>query len=143
MRSIAWRTSASEAKPTSVRSRRPPRSTHTGPGPLTMTSSTAGSRKQRLERPEPERALGDARDEVVAGARVEQGGLAVDERADPRVEVDAAVGRLGDQALAQRGGEVVEGGGAGIGVHGSTRPGRRRFAPGTTEGRDLAVPPLV
>ena len=99
--------------------------------------------EQGLERPEPERALGHTRDELVARAGVQQCRLAVDERADARVQVGAVGRGLGDQPLAQRGGEVVEGGGAGIGVHALTRGASRGFAPGTTEGRDLVVPPLT
>ena len=76
--------------------------------------------EQRLERPEPERALGDPGDERVARPLVEHRRLAVHERADPRLRVieGCRVGRLREHALAQRRREAVEGGGVvGLGGH--------------------------
>ena len=96
---------------TSVGASRPPRSTHTGAVPQTISSSTDGIAQQRLERPEPDRALGDARGERRARAGVEHAGLALDERADPRGRVVAVARVAGavDEALAERAGERVEG----------------------------------
>ena len=71
-----------------------------------MTSSTAGSRKQRLERPEPERPLGDPADELGPRARVEHRRLAIHERADAVGQLTLA--GIEQQALAQVGGELVE-----------------------------------
>ena len=96
---------------TPVGSIRPPRSTHTWPGPLTITSSTDGSPSSGSSGPSPnERSAMRA---ASAGARVvvEQAGLAVDERADALVQVAVAAvaAGLGEQPVAQRAGEARRG----------------------------------
>jgi hypothetical protein len=75
--------------------------------------------QERLERPEPEGALGDQRDEMRAGRLVEQAGLAVDGVAYAAVQIGVGAGRrLGQQAGAQVVGQPVEHGGLGVLVHG-------------------------
>ena len=90
----------------------------------------AGVGEQRLERPEPERALGDPRRQPRAGIVVEQTGLAVDELADALVQVAAGVaGGLAEQPVAQRDRQLVERGVAIGVVHALYRRGGRKFAP--------------
>ena len=116
---------AREARPRCARAARRARPTPAAV-PETMISSTSGSAQQRLERAEPERALGDPGGEPLARARVEHGGLAVHERADPlRLRTSVTLPRRGQQPLAQRAGQRVE-----IRVHGPDRPAREKFAPG-------------
>ena len=91
MRSIASRSSAADAKRTSVRSRRPARSTHTGPTPLTITSSTPGSRSNGSSGPNPNDALGHPRHQRLARAGVQQRRLALHQRPDPPLDVARAV----------------------------------------------------
>ena len=91
-----------------------------GLGPADEQLVDAGVAQQRLERPESDGPLGDPRGERGARARVEHAGLALDERADPRTGVVAALGVAGrlDEAVAQRAGERVERAGRRIGwVH--------------------------
>src|SRR4051812_25240070 len=73
IRSIAWRTSSSEPNATPVASKRPARSTHTGPAPLTMTSSTSGSPSSGSSGPRPNersatRATSSAREAASSSA---------------------------------------------------------------------------
>ena len=87
MRSIAWRSSASLAKRALVGSSRP---RALDPGRRRAADEDLvdlGVGEQRLERPEPERALGDPLRERLAGALVEHPRLAVDERADAGARV--------------------------------------------------------
>ncbi len=117
------------AEATASRSTRPPRSTQTEPGPLTITSSTAGSREQRLERAEPEGTFGDHRRQLCAGAGVQQPALALDQGGDAPVQVRvAALGRAGlaQQPLAQRGGQLLQRLGVG---HPPQRPRTPRIRP--------------
>ena len=88
------------------RSSRPSRSTHTGAGAVDHHLVDRGVGEQRLQRPEPERALGDPRGELVARALVEHAGLAVDERPDPLGPRRRRPPRLRQQPLAQRAGEL-------------------------------------
>ena len=123
MRSIAWRSSASEANAASgrldaARALDPDRAR-----PVDHDLVDARVAQQRLERAQPERALGDERDEVLAGGLVEQRGVAVDQRADARGQVgvrDAA--GLGQQLGAQVVREALEDLGLGGVVHRAQSP---------------------
>ena len=91
-----------------------------------------GVGEQRLERPEPEGALGDPRDERLARALVEHRRLAVHERPDALLRVlrRAGLGGLREHALAQRAREPVERGllAGGVGHHGHPSPRGERVA---------------
>ena len=66
--------------------------------------------QQRLQRPEPERALGDPRHQLSTGVVVQQARLTVDERADALVQVALRCARassLTQQAVAQRDRQLV------------------------------------
>ena len=93
----------------------------------------AGIAQQRLERPEPDRALGDPRRERRARPRVEHARLPLDERADPVARVVAArrVARAVDEPLAERAGEVVER------VHARDRRAGRVLAPARVRRRPI------
>ena len=79
-------------------------------GPADEQLVDAGIAQQRLERAEPDRALGHAGGERGARRGVEHARLALDERADPRARVVAGAGlaRAVDEPVAQRAGEGVE-----------------------------------
>ena len=84
--------------------------------------------QEGLERPEAERALGDPLREPCARGVVEQARLAVDERPDALVDVDAreaGVG-LGEQPVAQRPGELLE---RLVAVHARLRAGAGAIRP--------------
>ena len=66
IRSIAWRSSASEANAHVGRLEAPAALDPHRPGAVDHDLVDVGVAQQRLERPEPERALGHARDELVA-----------------------------------------------------------------------------
>ena len=109
MRSIACRSSASVVERDAGGSIRPARSTQTEPGPLTITSSTVGSRSSGSSGAEPERPLDDAAHEVLARLGVQHPGLALHERADAGVEITVLPGaRLPYEPLAQRGGKTFQ-----------------------------------
>ena len=109
MRSIACRRSASVSNATPASSIRPARSTNTEPGPLTMTSSTVGSRSSGSSGAEAEGPLDDAAHEVLARLGVQHPGLALHERADAGVEITVLPGaRLPYEPLAQRGGKTFQ-----------------------------------
>ena len=107
---------AAEARPP-VASSRPPRSTHTGAGAADHHLVDRRVAQQRLERPEPERALGDPRRELRARARVEHARLAVDQRADAVLRIRGIGAHLAQEPCAQLVGEQIEGAGAVCGVH--------------------------
>ena len=109
MRSIASRRSRSWAKRTPVRSSRPAALDPDRRRPADHDLVDRGVAQQRLQRAEAERALGDPLGELGARVGVEHRRLAVHERADPlgRGRPPAPAG-VGEQAVAQVGGELVE-----------------------------------
>ena len=145
MRSIAWRSSpvAGEADVGGLEPSAP-----LDPGgrrPAHQHLVDLGVRQQRLERAEPERALGDAGDERGARTLVEHRRLAVDERADPLLRVLGRAGVDGprEHPLAEGAGEPVERGAprrtpaSGASRRAPTPAARTgsRAAPGTTTRR--------
>ena len=130
IRSIASRRSAADAKRTSVRSRRPARSTHTGPAPLTITSSTAGSRSSGSSGPSPnDRSATRATSASRAPASSSAASRSTSARIRPSTSPGAVGRRLGQQPLAQRGGQRVE---VGDGLHVTSSPGAASLSPGWT-----------
>ena len=132
---MAWRSSASRREPGPARLQ--------PPAPLDPHRADAVDEhlvdlrvaQQRLERPEAERELGDPVGQRGPRALVEDRGLARDERPDGG-RVPARLPRLGDEALAQAGRELVEGV---VGVHAGTRAARRPGSPpGRRAGRNAA-----
>ena len=113
------------------------RSTHTCPGPLTMTSSTVASASSASSGPSPnERSAMRAASRSRAVA-VEQPGLAVDERADAVVDIAAGRG-LGEQPLAQRAGQLLERLVAVHALHSRRAAGIRPPSSGGSPGRIVA-----
>ena len=110
--------SSSPANATPVASTRPRRSTYTAPGPLTMTSSTAGSDSSGSSGPRPV-ASKTTRAQRASRSSSGRGRLAGDELPHLRLEVRPplrarlARTRTLDQASAQRDRELLEG------LHGS------------------------
>ena len=80
------------------------------PGAADHQLVDGGIVQERLERAEPDGALGDPRGERGAGRRIEHRRLALDERGDPRRRIVAVAGLAGalDEPLAQRAGQRVE-----------------------------------
>ena len=103
------RSSPSLPKRTSVASSRPPRSTHTGRRPLTITSSTAGSSSSGCSGPRPSARSLTRRN---SSSRVAGSSSAPSRSTSAAIRSDAeAAGAcvgLGEQAVAQRVGQPVQ-----------------------------------
>ena len=137
---MAWRRSASVANPG------PPRLQPSAPLDPHRADAVdehlvdLGVAQQRLERPEPERELGHPVGQRGPRAPASRTAASrVDERPDGR-RVAARLPRLGDQALAQAGREVVQGV---VGVHADPRSRLARTLPPGGHGPGARVAPAL
>jgi hypothetical protein len=101
-------------------------------GPTDHHLVDGGVAQQLLQRAKPEGTLGDQSRKLVAIVRRKHACLAVDQRADPLRQRGAVLSPgLLEQALAQGGGQLVQG--LGARSHAGTRRGVARLSPGGTD----------